>query len=249
MVLAISWLGTRRLPAFFAAKRYIDGLCERSGLFPSSLSDRVLQWIGQRLPSHLPPRIRACHRDCDHHLLLLVEGADAERYAALLRDFFADQPGDYFGCTPAEQERAMLHRFAVAGAAVRYRDLHKDEVEDIVALDVALRRNDTDWDDALPADVQPHLAHALFYGHFFCHVFHRDYIIAKGGDVRAIKALLIGDIERRGAEYPAEHNVGHLYRAKQALTDFYRQLDPVNAFNPGIGMTSRRKRWKGHPAP
>ncbi|WP_457319459.1 hypothetical protein, partial [Stenotrophomonas sp. P5_B8] len=51
-------------------------------------------------------------------------------------------------------------------------------------------------------------------------------------------------LDQRGAEYPAEHNVGHLYPAKPALAAFYRQLDPTNAFNPGIGQTPRHAHWR-----
>lgn len=50
-------------------------------------------------------------------------------------------------------------------------------------------------------------------------------------------------LEQRGAQYPAEHNVGHLYEAKPALKQFYRKLDPTNSFNPGIGKTSKKKNW------
>ena len=53
-----------------------------------------------------------------------------------------------------EGEKAFLHRFAAAGAAVRYRAVHEKEVQDIVALDVALRRNDHAWFETLPASVQ-----------------------------------------------------------------------------------------------
>ena len=51
-------------------------------------------------------------------------------------------------------------------------------------------------------------------------------------------------LDARRAEYPAEHNVGHLYVAKPALADFYRQLDPSNSLNPGIGHTARGKNWE-----
>jgi len=50
-------------------------------------------------------------------------------------------------------------------------------------------------------------------------------------------------LDARGAEYPAEHNVGHLYPAKPALAAFYQQLDPSNTFNPGIGQTPRTRHW------
>jgi D-lactate dehydrogenase len=50
-------------------------------------------------------------------------------------------------------------------------------------------------------------------------------------------------LDQRGAEYPAEHNVGHLYPAKPSLRDFYKSLDPTNTLNPGIGQTSKRTDW------
>ena len=49
---------------------------------------------------------------------------------------------------------------------------------------------------------------------------------------------------KKGAEYPAEHNFGHEYEAKTSLLNFYRTLDPTNTFNPGIGMSSKLKNWK-----
>lgn len=52
---------------------------------------------------------------------------------------------------------------------------------------------------------------------------------------------MLAILEARGAEYPAEHNVGHLYQAKPPLKAFYQQLDPTNRFNPGIGKTTRAK--------
>ncbi|MBO7969909.1 hypothetical protein ACNI17_24355, partial [Escherichia coli] len=44
--------------------------------------------------------------------------------------------------------------------------------------------------------------------------------------------------------YPAEHNVGHLYKAPETLQKFYRENDPTNSMNPGIGKTSKRKNWQ-----
>jgi len=49
----------------------------------------------------------------------------------------------------------------------------------------------------------------------------------------------------RGAQYPAEHNVGHLYYAKPALINHYMSLDPRNFFNPGLGRTSICLHWRG----
>ncbi|WP_181948877.1 hypothetical protein, partial [Klebsiella pneumoniae] len=51
-------------------------------------------------------------------------------------------------------------------------------------------------------------------------------------------------LQQRGAQYPAEHNVGHLYKAPETLQKFYRENDPTNSMNPGIGKTSKRKNWQ-----
>ena len=114
-----------------------------------------------------------------------------------------------------EGDKAFLHRFAAAGAAIRYRAIHRCEVEDIVALDVALRRNDQDWVESLPDDLAKPIIHKLYYGHFFCHVFHQDYIVSKGHNTLELEHRMWTLLDARGAQYPAEHNVGHLYEAKQ----------------------------------
>lgn len=89
------------------------------------------------------------------------------------------QSGNYFVCSEEEGRKAFLHRFAIAGAAIRYRDTHRSEVEDIVALDIALRRNDREWVEQLPAEMENKILYKLYYGHFFCHVFHQDYILKR----------------------------------------------------------------------
>ena len=69
-------------------------------------------------------------------------------------------------------------------------------------------------------------------------------MVRKGHDAALVKANRCSLMDERGAEYPAEHNVGHAYVAKPALRDFYRSLDPCNCFNPGIGATPRQARWR-----
>ncbi|PPJ41677.1 MULTISPECIES: D-lactate dehydrogenase [unclassified Pseudoxanthomonas] len=239
--LLIDRFGTDRVPAAFALKSRIDGWCERGGL--RGLTDRVLQTISGWLPDHLPPRLRDFRARYEHHLLLKVSARDAGTTHDFLDRFFADREGSFFACDTDEGRKAFLHRFAVAGAAVRYREVHRTEVEDIVALDVALRRDDRDWVEALPATLDDTMVARLYYGHFFCHVFHQDYIVRRGTDPLAVEHALWKLLDARGAEYPAEHNVGHLYPAKPALAAFYRTLDPTNTFNPGIGQTSKRADW------
>lgn len=240
--LLIDRFGTARVPAAFALKSRVDGFFERFGL--RGVTDRVIQSLTNLLPSHLPPRMRQWRDRYEHHLLVRVSNDTAEATRAFLADCFAGSAtGAWFECDAEEGRKAFLHRFAIAGAAIRYREVNRGRVQDIVALDVALRRNDRDWVERLPAEVEADVVHKLYYGHFFCHVFHQDYIVKKGVDPVAMEHRMWALLDARRAEYPAEHNVGHLYVAKPALAGFYRELDPSNTFNPGIGHTSRARGW------
>jgi D-lactate dehydrogenase (quinone) len=236
--LAIRHLGTSRLPALFRVKRLIDRFAGGS-----NLGDRVLQVVAQLFPNHLPLRLREFRDRFEHHLILKMSGDGIAEAKAYLEAACSRMSLDYFACTDKEADAAFLQRFAVAGAAVRYRALHTKEVEDILALDIALRRNDRDWFESLPQNVMQATSHILYYGHFFCHVFHQDYVVRKGADLAAFKHQMEKMLDARGAEYPAEHNVGHIYRAKPALAAHYHALDPCNGFNPGIGKTSRARGW------
>ncbi len=242
-VVAIERLGTARLPALSALKASLD----RLPLLPPGTGDRLLQRIGQMFPDHLPPRLRQFRDRFAHHLMLKVGGALAADTEALLRDALGGGQGDLFRCTAAEASKAFLHRFAAAGAAVRYRALHRDTVEDIVALDVALPRNARDWFEQLPPEFDAAVSHRLYYGHFLCHVLHQDYVVRRNVDPEALEQRLLALLQARGAMAPAEHNVGHLYHAPAPLAAHYRSLDPCNCLNPGIGRTSRLRCW-GEPA-
>ncbi|MBO9723190.1 MAG: D-lactate dehydrogenase [Novosphingobium sp.] len=241
MFFAIERLGTDRLPALFAAKSRFDGM------FGNGLSDRLMQWSSKFIPDHLPGRIRDYRRRFDHHLILKVPRDQVDAARKLLGELFpGTAQGDHFECTAQEGAKAFLHRFVAAGAAVRYRAVHRGEVEDIVALDVALPRNNREWVERLPADLAARTIHTLYYGHFFCQVFHQDYIVKKGTDPLAFEHALWALLDARGAQYPAEHNVGHLYVARPELARFYREIDPRNQLNPGIGHTPRGRDWTGY---
>lgn len=238
----IEKFGTAKVPAAFAMKDKVDGYLEKWKL--RGLSDKVLQLVTKFLPSHLPKRMNDFRDLYEHHLVLRIEDQDVPAVEAFFKQYFSThQTGDYFLCDADEGRKAFLHRFAVAGAAIRYRDTHLSEVEDIVALDIALRRNDREWVETLPKEMDDQIIHKLYYGHFLCHVFHQDYIVKKGVDPLAMEHAMWHLLDDRGAEYPAEHNVGHLYVAKPALKNHYQKLDPTNSFNVGIGQTSKLKHW------
>ena len=241
-VVMIDKLGTDRLPGIFALKGAVDA---RLGKIPGlrHFTDRFMQLAIKAYPTVLPKRMTAFRKRFQHHLILKMRDGGIDEARAYLGEHFSDRGGDFFECTPREAKIAGLHRFAAAGAAIRYHAVHSDKVEDILALDIALRRNDRDWLEVLPPEIEDKLLGKLYYGHFFCHVLHQDYIVKKGEDPKAIKAAMLALLDERGAEYPAEHNVGHLYKAKPDLAAHYRACDPTNSFNPGIGKMSREKSY------
>jgi D-lactate dehydrogenase len=246
--LSIQYLGTGRLPRLYAIKARFDALAKRLGFLPQDLSDKFMQAVGRLFPSHLPKRMKTYRDKYEHYLMLKMAGGGIGDARAFLQSIFPSETGDFFECTKAEGDAAFLHRFAAAGAAIRYRAIHREAVEDIVALDVALRRDDRDWVERLPDDMEKPISHRLYYGHFFCHVFHQDYIVRKGHDTVGLEHRMWTLLDRRGAQYPAEHNVGHLYDAKPELVSHYRSLDPCNCFNPGIGRVTKYAHWQqGRP--
>lgn len=241
--MVIKKFGTHRLPQLFDFKAKVDRFSKKISFLPKHFADKVLQFASKYLPEHLPQSLRNYRNRYEHHLILKMGGDGVNEARTFLNEYFQTHQGSFFECNPEETQAAMLHRFAVASAAVRYRAVHDEEVEDIVALDIALRRDDREWFEHLPAEIDNKISHKLYYGHFMCHVFHQDYIVKKGNDCMALEHEMLHLLDQRGAQYPAEHNVGHLYEAKPALKQFYKKLDPTNSFNPGIGKTSKKKHW------
>ena len=241
----IKKFGTHWLPKLFALKARVDRWAKKIDFLPNHLSDKMMQTLSRILPEHLPKKLWQYRDQYEHHLIVKMGGDGVQEARDYLTSYFKEgSKGAFFECDAVETQAAMLHRFAVASAAIRYRAIHEKEVEDIVALDIALRRNDREWFETLPLEIDQKISHKLYYGHFMCHVFHQDYIVKKGYDCMELEHQMLELLDKRGAQYPAEHNVGHLYEAKPELRKFYKSLDPTNSFNPGLGHTSKKKYWE-----
>lgn len=239
----IDSFGTKRIPAFFALKNTVDRLCAKLPFMPRFFADRFTQCCMNLLPSHLPAFMRSYRERFEHHLILKMSDSGIEAARDYLSAFFREREGDFYACNQKEGDKAILHRFVIGGATGRYWQVHHKDVGDIMSLDIALKRNESQWFEQLPPELDAQIEKRLYCGHFFCHVMHQDYILKKGANAEAIKAQLLAFFDSRGAEYPAEHNVGHLYHAKAVLRAFYQSKDPCNVLNPGIGKTPKGKHW------
>jgi len=242
--LVIERLGTTFLPTLFELKRRVDILAKKLKFFPDNFSDRLMQFLSNFWPNHLPKRMENFRDLYEHHWVIEMsdEGiVEAEKYFS---EIFKNQDGDYFICNEFESKKASLHRFVSASAIGRYHILNSKNHGDMMSLDIAFPRNEKNWFEKLPKEIDELLEMKLYYGHLFCHVLHQNYIVKKGVDGAELKKKLLKIYDKRGAEYPAEHNVGHEYHAKPSLLNFYKQLDPTNRFNPGIGKTTKLKDWE-----
>ena len=246
MFIVISKLGAKFIPKLFAFKRKFDAFTDKLGFLPNKMSDRVMQYMSYVFPNHLPKRMEEYRDKYQHHWILEMSNNGVDEAKAYLDAFFKTNEGSYFECTEEEADKAILHRFVAGGAIGRYHVMHSKDVGAMMTIDVALRRNDPDWFEVLPKEIDDQIDTKLYYGHLFCHVMHQNYVLKKGADAKLLKGKILQTFDARSAEYPAEHNVGHEYFAKDALKNFYRELDPTNSFNPGIGKTTKLKNWAEH---
>jgi len=242
--IAIEKLGPSFIPKLFEFKRKVDLLSQKYRFLPNKFSDWLMQFLSKLWPNHLPKRMEQYRDRYEHHWIIEISDDGIEEARSYFMEFFKTNEGEFFECTSKEAEKAILHRFVAASAQGRYHAINEDRLGEMMSMDIAFPRNERDWFEVLPKEIDEQLEMKLYYGHLFCHVLHQNYIFKKGVDAEGLKEKLLKTYEDKGAEYPAEHNVGHEYLAKPTLSKFYKELDPTNSFNPGIGKTSKRKGWK-----
>ena len=230
-------LGTNFLPTLFEFKRRVDLLSKKIPILSSNLSDKIMQFLGKLYPNHLPKKMENFRDLYEHHWIVEMSDAGIEEARTYFNGFFNENEGGFFECSEKEGNKAILHRFTAASAFGRYAVLNASKIGGTMSMDIAFPRNEKQWFETLPKEIDDMLDMKLYYGHLFCNVLHQNYIVKKGVDTKHLKRELLKYYDSRGAEYPAEHNVGHEYKAKSILLEFYKALDPTNSFNPGIGQS------------
>jgi len=241
--IVIDKLGADYIPKLFEFKRIVDLIADKVKILPDQFSDRLMQFLTKITFNHLPLRMEDYRDKYEHHWIIETSDEGIEEAKEYFDNFFQKNEGDFFECNEKEAKKAILHRFVAASALGRYHSVYKKDIGSMLSLDIAFPRNELDWFENLPEEIDSSFEMKLYYGHLFCHVLHHNYIVKKGVDGEELMRKLLNYYDSIGAEYPAEHNVGHEYFAKPALSSFYKDLDPTNSFNPGIGKTSKKKFW------
>ncbi|WP_261401954.1 D-lactate dehydrogenase [Chenggangzhangella methanolivorans] len=238
--LFIQKAGTDRMPAFFSAKarRRADRAPEarRHGVGQAGAGRRGLT------PQHLPARMNGFRDAYEHHLMLKMGGAGVAEAQAYLSVIFPSKTGR---CSVARRRRARPRSSTVS----RWRAPPTATARSMRARSRTSSRSTSrcvattaTGSSAFRPRSRPRSRRSSITATSSA-VFHQDYVVKKGHDCIAVEHEMWKLLDQRGAEYPAEHNVGHLYHAKPALADFYKKLDPTNSLNPGIGQTSKCRHW------
>ena len=129
----IDKLGTDRLPLVFAIKGWLDARLNPIPILPRNLTDRVMQGLMRLFPNLLPKRMEAFRARFDHHLILKMRDGGIAEAEAWLKANLDGESADWFACSAREGKIAGLHRFAAAGAAVRYMAVNESKVADILS--------------------------------------------------------------------------------------------------------------------
>ncbi|KAB1656032.1 D-lactate dehydrogenase [Pseudoclavibacter chungangensis] len=241
----LKYAGSRQLRRMFALKTWANGVFAKLPFFGQTFADTIAQKAFGLLPQQLPKRLLDYRDRFEHHLIVEVGEDQKAETEAFLTAFFAEpgRGGAFLVCNDNEAQSAMLQRFGAASAIARYFNLYRERVGGMITFDVAIRRDDDDWLEVLPPEIADQLEVSAYYGHFFCHVLHQNHVAKKGVDTLELKKQMTKLLEDRGAAIPAEHNYGRLYDAPPSLVEHYKELDPLNVFNAGVGKTSPHKNW------
>jgi D-lactate dehydrogenase len=88
--------------------------------------------------------------------------------------------------------------------------------------------------------------------HFACNVAHEDLSFppsfqSKSGllptDVEGLTSMIKEALKANGIRLPAEHGHGVEYEAPPETQQRWRELDPLNMMNPGVGKTSFKRNY------
>lgn len=86
------------------------------------------------------------------------------------------------------------------------------------------------------------------YSHIGCNVYHEDIVYGADVDVDAAKYAIKHNVENVGGKLPAEHGHGTEYKAPKDMQERWKQMDPLNIMNPGVGGTSYNKNYASAPS-
>ena len=207
--------------------------------------DKLLYAINPIAPAILPKPIMRMGTEKDHHVAITVGDFDGslDRFLERLKNFQEKNDGkvELYECTtPSEVRSLTAFRFVAAPA---FRTWCVGEGVQGFSVDYALPKSGGVV-PALSDSIQKPIKR-MRYSHFGCNVVHEDIAFPVGVDIHQAKMQLKKSVEIScNGKLPAEHGHGTEYTAPEATRNRWKQMDPLNVMNPGIGGLSSRFRYK-----
>ena len=220
-----------------------------------TLPDFFLHMVNDLLPSVLPSAISKMTQQYDHHLIINVGefgGGELKRVKNRLNSFLQSESDHgsrshrvaVHSCEDDREDAAQrvgVFRFAAAPA---FRTWCVGRGLQGLSLDYALPKNQIHAPDITINGSNDQSVVRMRYSHFGCNVVHEDIAYPPDVDVHGHKMSIKKNVEIEGGRLPAEHGHGSEYRAPVDTELRWRQMDPTNTMNPGVGLTSTQKFYK-----
>lgn len=206
--------------------------------------DKLLHTMNPLFPAILPARIMDLSKKMEHHVSMTVgEFGDGNMNRLLDRlKKFASKNGEanvaIYECTNSAESRGLTaFRFVAAPA---FRTYCVGNGLQGVSVDYALPKNGGRVPELSTTPVK-----RMRYSHFGCNVVHEDIAFGPEVDAEAAKMDLKKVVEdKSGGRLPAEHGHGTEYHAPEETQKRWKEMDPLNVFNPGIGGLSYHYKYK-----
>ena len=106
--LVIEKLGTNFLPTLFELKRKIDIITSKFKFFPDHFSDRLMQFLSNFWPNHLPKNMEEFRDLYEHHWIIEMSDDGINEAKEYFNNFFKGKKGDYFLCNEKEGKKDMV---------------------------------------------------------------------------------------------------------------------------------------------
>ena len=94
--LVIEKLGTNFLPTLFEFKRTVDIIAETFKFLPEKFSDKLMQFLSNFWPNHLPKRMETFRNQFEHHWIIEMTDDGIQEAETYFNNFFKHNEGDFF---------------------------------------------------------------------------------------------------------------------------------------------------------
>lgn len=202
--------------------------------------DKLLYQLNPIMPAILPRPIMELGRRKNHHVMLTMGdfgNGTLDRGVERLQAFAAkhDTQMEVYECqSPRDVLALTAFRFVAAPA---FRTYCIGQGLQGISVDYALPHQDGAA-PALLGSIAP--VKRMRYSHFACQVVHEDLAYGRDQNAHDAKVALKHAVEQRGGKLPAEHGHGTEYTAPPDVQARWKQMDPLNVLNPGIGGLSEK---------